>query len=96
MLKNILEMIFYTGIFYGIIGTVMVGLLIIVIQHLIERRRRKKASEKMEEAIIKTMQRVVKEGIEEAKTDGKSREKCKKEHKNPKGNTRRIRRDSGK
>lgn len=68
MLENILEMIFYTGIFYGIIGTVMVGLLIIVIQHLIEGRG----------------------------SDGKSREECKKEHKNPKGNTRRIRRDSGK
>ena len=68
MLESILEMIFYTGIFYGIIGTVMVELLITVIQHLIEGRG----------------------------SDGKSRKKCKKEHKNPKGNTRRIRRDSGK
>ena len=68
MLENILEMIFYTGIFYGIIGTVMVGLLIIVIQHLIERRR----------------------------SNGKSREKCKKEHKDTEGNTRRIRRNSEK
>lgn len=31
-------MIFYTGIFYGIIGIIMIELLIIVIQHLIEER----------------------------------------------------------
>lgn len=39
MIGDILKMIFYTGIFYGIIGTIMIELLIIVIQHLIERRR---------------------------------------------------------
>ncbi len=38
MIGDILRMIFYTGIFYGALGTIMIELLIIVMQHLIEGR----------------------------------------------------------
>ena len=74
MIGDLIEWIFVVGIMYGVAGTLVLQGIIIIAYHLIEWRRRKKASDKMEEAIIKTMQRVVKEGIEEAKTDGKQRE----------------------
>ena len=46
MIGDILKMIFYTGIFYGIIGTIMIEFLTIVIQHLIEGRWRNGKSRK--------------------------------------------------
>lgn len=40
MLGDILKMIFYTGILYGVIGTLMIEGLIIVAYHLIGKKGR--------------------------------------------------------
>lgn len=45
MLGDILKMIFYTGIFYGALGTLLIEGIIVVIYHLIGERRRDGKSE---------------------------------------------------
>ena len=66
MIGDILKMIFYTGIFYGIIGTLIVEGIILIIRKIVIIRRRKKVADKISEAI----QKALAEAIKEIKQDG--------------------------
>lgn len=45
MIGSVLSMIFYTGILYGVVGTILIEGIIVVIYHLIGERRRDGKSE---------------------------------------------------
>ena len=61
MIGDILKMIFYTGIGYGIIGTLVIEGIILIIKRIVIIRRRKKNAEKLAKAIQKALAKAIKE-----------------------------------
>lgn len=66
MIGELIKNIFYMGIGYGIIGTLVVEGIILIIRRIVIIRRRKKLADKISEAI----QKALAEAIKEIKQDG--------------------------